>query len=601
MIATLFALLAAAPAGTAQQDTARVPQGVDYRIEARLDESTDVLTGRARLRYTNNSRSTLDTIYLHQYLNAFRPNSAWARRDLQFRNRRFQDLGPNDYAYERFTAVDVDGRAVSPVYPGAPDSTVVAIPLPAPLAPGGTVTLRMDWDARLSTLPRRQGRRGRHFDFAHWYPRVAPFDRHGWQQHPLLPQGEFYGEFGAYDVTLDVAQDQVIGSTGVPVEGDPGWRVNGQLPPAEALRRDAYPARPAEALGLLAGNADEGRKRIRWRAEEVHHFAWSASPTYLYDGVFRTSLDEAGGATALPSIHVLYQQGDTGWGDGVVARRTYDALFFMQWIFGPYTWPQLTVLHRIESGGTEFPMLIMNGSNSEGLIMHEVAHEWVHGILANNEWREGWLDEGFASFLTDWYFEEKGNTGVWDETMKGLAEMERAGRSAPVAMPGADFASPGLYNAMTYSKGSVFFRMLRELLGEDTFRSVLRAYYDRYKLRHVDEEAFRGVAESVSGQDLEWFFRQWLHTTDTLDYGISRATTTRLPNGQWRTQVEVLRLGNAWMPVELRVGDVTRRLDSRDRRQVVEVTTAARPREAVLDPRQVLLDLDRTNNQAPVR
>ena len=157
------ALLAPAIAGAqrAQQRPAYFQQGVDYRIEARLDEATNVLHGRARLRYVNRSRTTLDSIYLHQHLNAFRPNSAWARRELQFGQRRFQDLGPNDYAYERFTSVTVNGQAARPVYPLAPDSTVAAIALPRRLAPGDTATLLMDWDARLATVPRRQGRAGR--------------------------------------------------------------------------------------------------------------------------------------------------------------------------------------------------------------------------------------------------------------------------------------------------------------------------------------------------------------------------------------------------------------------------------------------------------
>lgn len=600
MIAALFALLAAAPHPSAQ-DTARVRQGVDYRVEARLDESTNVLTARARLRYTNNSRASLDTLYLHQYLNAFRPNSAWARRELQFGNRRFQDLGPEDHAFERFRAVEVDGRAVRPEYPGAPDSTVVAIPLPAPLAPGGTATVRMDWDARLSTLPRRQGRRGRHFDFAHWYPRVAGFDQGGWQPHPLLPQGEFYGDFASYDVTVDVAEDQVVAATGVPAEGDPGWRLNGQLPPDAALRRDAYPARPAEALGLLTGDAGQGRKRIRWRAEDVHHFAWNTSPTFRYDGVIRTSLDERGNATPLPSIHVLYEPSDTGWA-GVVTRHTYNAVSWLQGIFGPYVWPQLTVTSRAEGrGGTEFPMLIMNASPSEGLVVHEATHQWLHGILANNEWKAGWLDEGFTSFVTDWYFEEKGQADVWKQTMEGLAQLERRGQTQPVGLAGAEFRDPATYSAMTYDKASVVFRMLRELLGDEVFRRVMRAYYERYKLQHVDEAAFTAVAEQVSGRELDWFFRQWLHTTDTLDYGIGDASTTRQPDGRWRTTVEVLRLGRAWMPVQLQVGGTSRTLDSRDPRQVVQVVTRERPREAVLDPREVLLDLDRTNNRAELR
>jgi hypothetical protein len=238
----VLASCCAASAAAAQTRDVPFQQQVRYRIEARLDEGTDVLQGRARLRYANRSRTTLDTLYLHQHLNAFRPNSAWATRELQFGNRRFQDLGPSEHGFERLGAVTVNGQAVRPAYPGSPDSTVVALPLPRPLPPGGEVVVDMDWEARLATLPRRQGRRGRHYDWAHWYPRIAVFDHTGWAHHPLLPQGEFYGEFAGYDVTLDLPQDQVVGSTGVVVEGSPGYEV----PETE---RGAYPAAEAETWG----------------------------------------------------------------------------------------------------------------------------------------------------------------------------------------------------------------------------------------------------------------------------------------------------------------------------------------------------------------
>ncbi|HEU0299253.1 MAG TPA: hypothetical protein VFR37_07365, partial [Longimicrobium sp.] len=380
MLRILIPAALLAPATLAAQGAPYFQQGVDYRIEARLDEGADVLHGRARLRYTNRSPATLDSLYLHQHLNAFRPNSAWARRELEYGERRFTDLGPADHAFERFTRVTIDGAAVSPAYPGAPDSTVTALPLPRPLPPGGSVEVVMDWDARLSTLPRRQGRRGRHFDFAQWYPRIAVYDHTGWAFQPLLPQGEFYGEFGRYDVTLDVAADQVIGATGVAVEGDPGYQ--------ERVTGSGYPPPPpGDELGLLAGAPGEGRKHVRFFADSVHHFAWSADPAYLHDFVVRTIIDEETGTHSAPGIHVLYLPGDTDWGDRAAARRTWDALTWLETMFGPYPWPQLTNVHRLEGGGTEFPMLIMNGSASEGLIVHETTHQYLHGILASNEWR----------------------------------------------------------------------------------------------------------------------------------------------------------------------------------------------------------------------
>lgn len=587
-IVPLLGLLLVAAQEPPPADTTEFHQEVAYRIEARLDEDTDVLSGRARVHYKNNSTGPIDTLWFHLHLNAFRPGSAWAMRELEYGERRFADLGPDDHAFERLRGVHIGDAAVTPVFPGAPDSTVVGFPLPTPLAPGEETTVRIDWDARLATLPRRQGRSGRHYDFAQWYPRIAVHDRGGWQTQPLMPQGEFYGEYASYDVTLDVMSDQVIGSTGVPVDGDPGWdaaRAAGS--PAPLHRRDAYPAQPPENLGVLTGTPERGRKRVRWRAEDVHHFAWSTSPDYTYEG----------GQWNGTALHVLYRPGDKGWAGGVVVQRTADALAFMERVFGDYPWPQLTNLHRIEGGGTEFPMLVMDGSESEGLIVHETAHQYVHGIFGNNEWREGWLDEGFASFLSSWYFEEKGDdqSRAWQRSQEQIAALDRSGGAQPIALASADFRDPAMYSAMTYTKPSLVLRMLRDLVGEGVFRDALRHYYRENRLEHVSRADFQRAMEETYGQDLGWFFDQWIETTGTLDYAIGELSATHSA-GRWIVEVEVLRNGENWMPVELRVNGETRMLDSREPRQVATFTLERRPEEARLDPRGILLDADRDND-----
>jgi hypothetical protein len=580
----LAAALQAAP------DTAPPPQGVDYRIEARLDESSQVLHARARLRYLNRSGSTLDTLWLHQYLNAFRPNSAWARRELETgASRRFQELGPEDHAFERFTRVEAGGRPIAPVYPGSPDSTVVALPLPAPLAPGDSVTVTMDWDARLSTVPRRQGRRGRHYDFAQWYPRVAVFEDGRWQTQPLLPQGEFYGEFGAFDVTLDLAADQVVGATGVPVEGDPGWAAAAAPGFADSLfyRRDVYgPVRGAEPLGLLGDEPEPGRRRVRWRAEDVHAFAWSTAPDYRYEG----------GRYGDVAIHVLYQPGDTAWDGGTAVANTRTALQWLDSIYGPFAWPQITNVHRIEGGGTEFPMMVMNGGASLGLILHEVGHNYTMGILANNEWKEGFLDEGFTTFQSAWYARTHGQPEVWKRIFEAAAQWDRSGRSQPLTTPAAEFRDFETYNAMTYTRPAVVYRMLQAYLGDEVFRAGLRRYYAENRLTHVTLEDFQRAMEEASGKELDWFFDEWFRRAATLDYGLGRVATRRLANGRWSTDVEVLRLGDAWMPVELEVDGETRTLTSHDPVQHLRIETAGRPGEVTLDPEGVLLDIDRSND-----
>jgi hypothetical protein len=218
-------------------------QDVRYEINARLDESRFELAGGELIVYVNNSPDTLTTFSLHLYLNAFRPGSRWSDADSVERRRRFNDLKDPDYAYNHVRDVQIMGKPVEPIYPFAPDSTIVRFELPAPLAPGASMRVTMGWDARPSTLPRRQGRRGRAYDFAQWYPKVVVYDKHGWNEHPVYPGGEFYGEFATFLVDLELPADEVMGATGVPLCGDPGWERANQVPdrPVE-YQREYYPA-----------------------------------------------------------------------------------------------------------------------------------------------------------------------------------------------------------------------------------------------------------------------------------------------------------------------------------------------------------------------
>jgi hypothetical protein len=319
--------------------------------------------------------------------------------------------------------VRIDGSQVEPIFPFRPDSTIVRFALPQPLRPGDSVSVDLEWDARPSTIPRRQGRQGRRFDFAQWYPKVVVYDRYGWEEHPLYPAGEFYGEFATFLVDLDVPVDQVMGATGVPVCGDPGWdRANRNRSRPIVYRRDYY---GSETPPAACDGAAPGRKIVRWYARDVHHFALSLNPDYRYEG----------GRYGNVAVHVLYQPGDEStWGGNFAVERTQTALAWLNQLYGPFAWPQITNVHRIEGGGTEFPMMVMNGSAEQGLIVHELGHNYTMGILANNEWREGWLDEGFTSFQTDWFWEAVGRPSTYEETEAGILQLDLEDYSEPPSL-----------------------------------------------------------------------------------------------------------------------------------------------------------------------
>jgi hypothetical protein len=583
MLALLF-VLAARDTATAWQ------QRVDYRITASLDEPSGVLTGRERIVYVNRSPDTLRDFFVHDYLNAFRPGSRWAAADAAEGRVRFQHLRDPDYGFERITAATLMGRPLAPDYPYAPDSTVAHWTLPAPLAPGDSMVVELAWQARLSTVPRRQGRRGRRFDFAQWYPKVAVYDRYGWEDHPLYPAGEFYGEFATYDVTLDLPADQVIAATGVPVEGDPGWeRARANPGVAVDYQRDWYGPLPGGSA--CAAAPLPGRKCVRFHAEHVHHFAFSLNPQYVYEQ----------GRYGDVVVRVLYLPEDSAtWGRGTAVGRTVAALAWLDSLFGPYQWPQLSNVHRIEAGGTEFPMMIMDGSASLGLIVHETGHQYVMGQLANNEWREAWLDEGFSDFQTGLFFETRTGESPYPGLEAELLGLDLDGWSEPIAMVSERFRDFFTYNEMVYAKGQLFFETLRYVVGDAALRRILREYFARWKLRHVDEDAFRAVAEEVSRRDLGWLFGQWLHGTPRFDYRLCGARRERLADGRWRTTVTIERRGDGWLPVEIGDRDtIYARATGQPEREQVTFVTARRPGRLMLDPRLRTHDSDLLDNREP--
>jgi hypothetical protein len=599
-------------------------QRVSYSIIATLDEPNQRVRAHGTLIYVNNSPDTLREMFFHQYLNAFRPGSKWSAADEKEGRERFQHLGETDYGYERFTApVRVNGASVAVSYPGAPDSTVARIELVTPLAPHDSLEVAFEWDARPSTVPRRQGRRGRSYDLAQWYPKVAVYDRGGWEPNAFRPAGELYGEFGTYDVTLILAKDQVVGATGIPIAGDPGW-TKAFRGGVEYRHDGAYSVRNRDLI-----EAPPGYRAVRFFARDVHHFAWGASPDFRYEGgvYVRRAPVQRWRTWDTVAVHVLYRPGDdTTWAGGRVLRRTMVALQWLEALYGPYAYPQMTVLHRLDRGSTEFPMMLMNGSYSQGLILHEGGHVWTYGVLANNEWKSGWMDEGLTSYQTDWAQaftpQERARLGIRDSSLpipgyrshahplvlprfellsvnQFTRDFEHA--TQPIGTSANDFRDFDTYNDIVYDRAQIMYGQLRDHLGDSLFVAFLRDYYARWALKHVDERAMRASAERVSGQDLGWFFDQWVHGTGVMDYALTRVRT-RDSSGVWITEATVKRRGEYRhaMIVGARISSgwiLGRSTDAKADVQMVRMVTPEKPAEVKLDPYHFTWDWDRRNDQ----
>lgn len=593
---TLLLCVLSAAAFPAQSATKEYfQQDVRYTIRARLDTGDHMLAGTERIVYTNNSPDTLRSVYLHLYPNGYRSKDTNLLREYRRRfNYTLIDLPGKYRSYLTIDSVLVDGRTVEPRI----DDTLAELALPEPLLPGASLTMDVRFEEKIRRQIGRAGYRGDHYDLAQWYPKVVVYDAQGFHLDKF-GMGEFFGEFGTFDVHLDVPDDYVIAATGTLAGGDPGWTRNqsgDNSPPSQPEKR-------AEPVAY---------KTVHFHADKVHDFAWSADPSFVVEDTLWNGIE----------VRSFYQRAHAeAWRDSTL-QHGVRALAWLTDLVGPYPYPQLSIVDALMDGGMEYPMLVMDGSASEGLAMHEIGHVYFYGALANDEMEEAWLDEGATVFQTTLYLTERygpwGKQDKWsfyhhitpqytlaEDARNQVFELDRYRYSERVATRSSEFKNS--YDKNTYVKAALIFNALRYVVGEDMFKEILREYYRRYAFQHVDEERFRSVCEAVSGYDLEWFFAQWLHTVKTCDYEL--ASVKKFPgrsSDSCKVDVEIRRLGEIVMPLKLvfEFKDGARetfRFPGRLRTIHKTFELERKPVAVELNPENEILDIDLSNNFQPKR
>ncbi|MFB0515734.1 MAG: M1 family metallopeptidase, partial [Candidatus Neomarinimicrobiota bacterium] len=593
-------------------------QDVHYTMQVRLDTENHQLTGTSHIVYTNHSPDSLRHFFLMLYPNAFKPGSVRYREAQQiYRRPAYPRATPRAYISEdNPSGIDISSLTLTLPSGAATssfkvDDTILEVALPEPLAPGARLTLDLEWVHTVRRHTGRAGYRGEQYDMAQWYPKVVVYDEHGWNNEPFHLMGEFYGEFSTFDVTIDVPYSYVLGATGVVTSGDPGWeaaRVDTSVPFnkwSETYRE--------ERESRLAGKEDE-RRTITFHAEKVHDFAWIASADFVYES----------GSWNGTQVNVLYNlRVGQDWTKKVV-QRSERTLEWLSTRFGPYPYPQVTTTHALMGGGMEYPMLVMNGSESESLIVHEIGHIWFYGMLGNNEMEEAWLDEGFTTFQTSWYMTSRyGHLGVdqtalpdtWFQRHRKRtpslaqvqwlgASLQTSGYNEPIATAAYRSGSSFAYGRNAYTKASLMLEQLQYILGEETFDRAMQSYYRQWALKHVNEYRFRRAMEQASGQELDWFFDQWLHTAGYLDYALKGWKQHPTDEG-YEVTVNLLRKGPWEAPVVVEAitatGQRVRTTWDDFRHQTTGTVTLQAPekvRRIVLDPDDKLMDIDPRNNRS---
>lgn len=596
-------------------------QRADYRIAVTLDPATHTLTGEQRITYTNHSPEPLEVLWLHVEQNLFAEDSRGAK--ITPADSRWRGAFPGGgYTFERVELVR-DGLRTGARY--LVDDTRMRIDLREPLRPGERIAIDLTWrfvipEYGADRMGRLAVEGGTVYQLAQWFPRMAVFDDvRGWDPLPYLGQGEFYLNYGDYDLEITVPSDYVVVATGAQTNPEETWSPE-ELRRLEQARRSAETVRivPPEELGRRRPG---GTTTWRFRAENVRDAAWAASNRFLVDGAGYTT--PAGNdvliLSAYPPEGVSDDPANPGWEEATRFSRHAIKYHSEKWY--PYPYPVAISVAGIV-GGMEYPMIQFSGVDRRhmalyGVIDHELGHQWFPMIVGSDERRHFWMDEGLNTFITIYsgraFYDENPDRSIagfgQGDQLRVVAltrpEATVAFMQDPVhqdlpIMTRSDHIRREALGFVAYRKPGVGLYLLREVvLGPERFDPAFRAYIERWAFKHPQPADFFRTIEDVTGEDLAWFWRGWFYSTETLDQAV-----TGIRHDGTRSVVTVEQTG-LYFPVDLEVtfadGETARfrvpveafvhgdRFDFAvpDDRRVVA---------AVADPDGRLPDVDRTNN-----
>ncbi len=522
---------------SAQAQTQRWQQRVEYTMDVDFDLSKHQFTGTQRLVYHNNSPDYLDRAYWHLYFNAFQPGSMMdvRSRTLPDPDRRVGDriskLKPEEEGHLHVRSLTMNGRPVQYEEAG----TILEAQLPEPIAPGQSVVFEMEFWGQVPLQIRRSGRdnaEGIAYSMSQWYPKLCEYDYQGWHPEPYIGR-EFYGVWGDFDVTIHIDKDYIIGATGV--LQNPEQIGYGYLPEGQ------QPQRPAG-------------DKLTWhfKAENVHDFVWAADPDYKH--VTRTRKDGT-------VLHFFYQENERTRENWARLPEIMDRAFdFINAHYGQYPYPQYSFIQGGD-GGMEYPMATLitgerNLGSLVGVSVHELMHSWYQGVLATNESLYAWMDEGFTSYASaevmNWLRREgilpgepADNPHLGD--YQTYTRFALSGQEEPLCTHADHFQTNRAYGIGSYVKGAIFLHQLQYIVGKEAFDRIMLDYFDTWKFRHPNDEDFLRIAEKNSKMVLDWYLQYWIHSTHTIDYGIKEVA----PSGKKQVTVTLERVGKMPMPVDV--------------------------------------------------
>src|ERR1700689_2515099 len=484
---------------------------VHYEIDAKYNAITHTVDANEVLTYHNLTGQALDHFPFHLYQNAFQPKATFVRdaKLMGSRDTGYEKWEDKYYGAEDIKSIEVVGQGdlTSRLQYQAPDDgnkdakTVVDRSLAKPIAPGAYVQFKIAFQTK---FPETQARSGWKRDFVlggQWFPKVGVWWHGAWNCHQYHNTTEFFADFGVYDVKLTLPQYEVAGASGILVEEK---------------------------------NNPDNTKTLTYHGDDIHDFAWTASPRYkVRESVYQSQMGP---------IKLRFLMQPAHWNQAErhekITRETLD--HFEKW-YGPYPYKTLTVVDPepdSAAGGMEYPTFITGDSNwfmpdgfylPELVVEHEFGHQYWYGMVATNEFEDAWMDEGINSYTEVKVLDSILGKNTSTMKMAGATFSEREQQRLsyitepdldPIAQKAYDYYSYNSYGGITYGKTASVLLTVESIIGEDTMARAMRTYFMKYRFTHPTKEDFLKTIEEVSGRDLRWYFNQAIYGSQVMDYKV---------------------------------------------------------------------------------
>ncbi|MEO6189923.1 MAG: M1 family metallopeptidase, partial [Saprospiraceae bacterium] len=512
----------------ASQNVEYFQQKVDYEINCKLNDKDHTLEAHFKILYHNNSKDALDRIGMHMWPNAFsNKKTAFAKQKLLHRSSKFYDSNESKSGNIKVLNLKVNGEKAEMQFVNKNPDMAWLI-LSQVLKPNATIEIEGDFNLKIPSSFSRLGHVDQSYQITQWYPKPAVYDKKGWHLFPYLDQGEFFGDFGNYKVTISIPENYIVAASGILMDSS-------ELNFLERKIKETN-QKLASKNGVVEDNKDSSVrfKTLHYVAENVHDFAWFADKTFL------VRKGEAKFASGKKTETWAFFNDKKFWPDA--AMYAAKALEFYSETLGEYPWPQVTVVHSALSagGGMEYPMItvIADASSAKFLddvICHEVGHNWLQGIIATNERDHAWMDEGINSYYEHRYMARnykdlsllKKYGGKYFKNLRINSETEllyqilaHLNLDQNINLTSNDFTYLN-YGYDVYERSSELFLYLEEYIGIKEFDRLMKLYFETWKFKHPYPEDLQNIFRNNCKKNTDWFFNDILYSNKRVDYSIT--------------------------------------------------------------------------------